>query len=195
MKTRKTSVRTLLLGTAVLGAAVAPGCMGGDAAQTNLEYLPEMIDSVPFDSFSPNPNTHDGKTLMAPPKGAIPRGFVPLHFGPGPEEAARAGRELQNPLPDAPEHTARGQALFKRFCTPCHGAAGAGDGPIVPPFPAPPPLTADHAKKMPDGQMFHVIGYGQGLMPAHGAQIAQQDRWALVRFLRTLQGGGAGGKQ
>ncbi len=176
-----------LLAAGCATALLAAGCDGGDPRQTNLEYLPEMIDSLPYDSFAPNPNTRDGKTLMAPPRGAIPRGFAPLHYGPGPEEAARAGRELTSPLPDAPEHVARGKVLFKRFCTPCHGAAGAGDGPIIPPFPAPPPLMAEHAKKMPDGQLFHVIGFGQGLMPAHGAQIAQADRWALVRFIRSLQ--------
>lgn len=185
-----------LLGAAI--ALAAAGCSGGDPTLPNVEILPEMVDSVPFDAFAANPSTPDGKTLMAPPRGALPRGFSPLHYGPGPEEAARAGRELQNPLPDAKETTARGQVLFKRFCTPCHGASGQGDGPVVPPFPAPPPLSADHAKKMPDGQVFHVIGFGQGLMPAHGAQIAQRDRWAIVRFVRSLQGsaqGAAGGEQ
>ncbi len=176
-------------------AVLAAGCTGEGATQTNLEYLPEMIDSVPYDSFSPNPNTRDGRTLIAPPKGAIPRGFSPLHYGPGPDEAARAGRELADPLPVTAENTSRGQVLFKRFCTPCHGPSGAGDGPVIPAFPAPPPLTADHAKKMPDGQIFHVIGFGQGLMPPHGPQIAQRDRWAIVQFVRSLQGGAPGGKQ
>ncbi len=179
----------------LLAAVFGAGCTGGDPLQTNLEYLPEMIDSVPYDSFSPNPNTRDGKTLIAPAKGSVPRGFAPLHYGPGPDEAARAGRELQSPVPDMPEAIARGKVLFKRFCTPCHGAAGAGDGPIVPAFPTPPPLTAEHARKMPDGQMFHVIGYGQGLMPAHGAQVAQADRWALVRYIRSLQTPAVGGTQ
>lgn len=175
--------------------ALAAGCSGGDPTQTNLELVPEMIDSIPYDSFSPNPVTRDGKTLMAPPKGAVPRGFSPLHFGPGPEEAARAGRELVDPTPDAPARAARGQVLYRRFCSSCHGAAGAGDGPVVPPFPAPPSLALPHAVNMPDGQVFHVITFGQGAMPPHGSQIAQADRWAVVRHVRSLQKGAAGGGQ
>lgn len=181
------------LSAAGLLALLGAGCSSGDPTQTNLEYLPEMIDSVPYDSFSPNPVTRDGKTLIAPAKGSIPRGFTPLHYGPGVDEAARAGRELTSPLPSAPEHVRRGEVLFRRFCTGCHGVGGAGDGPIVPPFPAPPSLTLPRAVNMPDGQMFHVMTFGQGVMPAHRAQIAQPDRWAIVQYVRSLQKGG--GKQ
>ncbi len=121
-----------LLAMGCAAALLATGCDGGDPRQTNLEYLPEMIDSLPYDSFAPNPNTRDGKTLMAPPRGAIPRGFAPLHYGPGPEEAARAGRELTSPLPDAPEHVARGKVLFKRFCTRATARPGQGTAPSSP---------------------------------------------------------------
>ena len=177
------------------GLVFAAGCSGGDPTQTNLEFLPEMVDSIPYDSFSPSPVTRDGKTLMAPPKGAVPRGFSPLHFAPGPEEAARAGRELVNPTPDTPARVARGQVLYRRFCSSCHGASGAGDGPVVPAFPTPPSLTLPHATGMPDGQIFHVVTFGQGLMPAHRQQISQADRWDLVRYVRSLQkGSGGGGK-
>lgn len=171
-----------------LAAACAAACSEGDPTQTNLEYVPEMIDSLPYDSFAPNPVTRDGKTLMAPPKGAVPRGVTPLHYGPGAEEAARAGRELTSPLPSAAEHLRRGELLFKRFCAPCHGASGAGDGPVVPPFPAPPSLTMPHAVNMPDGRIFHVITFGQGSMPPHAGQVPQADRWAVVQYVRSLQG-------
>ena len=30
---------------------------------------------------------------------------------------------------------------------------------------------------MPDGQVFHVITRGSGMMPAYGGQIAPDDRW------------------
>ena len=62
----------------------AAGCDADPAPSTNLEYMPDMVASVAYDSFAPNPVTRDGRTLMAPPAGTIPRGYRPLHFGPGP---------------------------------------------------------------------------------------------------------------
>jgi mono/diheme cytochrome c family protein len=175
----------------LLISLLAAGCAPSDPTRTNLEFVPEMVDSVPFDTFSPNPVTHDGKTLMLPAKGTIPRGFTPFHYGPGPVEAERAGRELSSPVPESPEVLARGEKVFRTFCTPCHGAAGQGDGPVVPRFPQPPSLTAAHAKAMPDGRIFHVITHGQGLMPSHASQIAADDRWRAIHWVRSLQKGGA----
>jgi mono/diheme cytochrome c family protein len=175
----------------VLGAG---GCAEADPTKTNLEILPEMVDSVPYDSFAENPVTRDGKTLLVPVKGTIPRGHTPFHYGSGPEEAARAGRELTNPVPDTPESAARGERVFRTFCTPCHGAGGLGDGPVVPRFPAPPSLVAAHARGLPDGRLFHVISRGQGLMPSHASQIGPEDRWKAVRYLRALQKSAGGGK-
>jgi hypothetical protein len=40
---------------------------------------------------------------------------------------------------------------------------------------------------MPDGQLFATIGNGVRNMPAYGAQIPVQDRWAIVSFVRALQ--------
>jgi mono/diheme cytochrome c family protein len=168
-------------------ALAAAGCAEGDPRTTNLEFVPEMVDAVPFESFSPNPVTRDHKTMLAPPKGSIPRGFRPFHYGAGPAEAARAGREIESPVPASPENVARGEKVYRTFCTPCHGAGGLGDGPVVPRFPAPPSLVAEHARALPDGQLYHVITRGQGLMPPHASQIQPDDRWKAVLYVRSLQ--------
>ena len=172
---------------AMMGLAVLAVACNGSSGQTNYEFIPEMVDSVPYDSFAPNSVTRDGKTLMTPPKGTIPRGFQPTDYGKGPEEAARAGRELTNPMEPTPANLARGDLLFKRFCTPCHGPGGLGDGPVIPRFPQPPSLVAAHAMAMPEGRIFHVISRGQSLMPSHASQIRPEDRWRIVLFVRSLQ--------
>jgi mono/diheme cytochrome c family protein len=178
---RRPAARRLvaLATTLVVGPLVACD-QAGD--RPGPELLPEMARSVPYDSFAPCPVTSDGKTLLAPAPGSVPRGWVPLAYGPGPDEAARAGRELTNPVPDGPEAQARGDKLWGNFCLPCHGPSGEGDGPVIPLFPTPPPLAAGHARRMPDGQLFHVISRGQGVMPPHATQIEPRDRWALVRY-------------
>jgi len=54
-------------------------------------------------------------------------------------------------------------------------------------FPRPPSLTAEHARGLPDGRLFHIISFGQGVMPAYGQQVAQRDRWMIERYVRQLQ--------
>jgi mono/diheme cytochrome c family protein len=163
---------------------------GGDPGKPRTEVLPDMVDSVPYDAFAPNPNTRDGKTLMAPPRGAVPRGPLPFRFGTSKEEAERAGRELTNPYVDEAAVLARGEVIFQTFCYECHGREGKADGPVVPKFPPPPSLLADHARSLRDGQIFHIVTLGQGLMPPHAAQVEPDDRWRVARYIRKLQGGG-----
>lgn len=158
-----------------------------DPTRPRREFVPEMVDSVAYDSFDQNPVTADGKTLMAPAPGSVPRELLPFHYGPGPEEAARAGRELVNPLAADKASLAAGERAYRSFCFPCHGRAGQGDGPVIPRFPAPPSLTAARARELPDGQLFHIISRGQGLMPSHAVQVPAEDRWRLVLFIRALQ--------
>lgn len=172
------------------GAVSLLGC-SQDPTKPNLEFIPDMADAVPYEAFAPNPNTPDGKTLQRPPVGSIARGQRPFHYGPGPEEAARAGREVVSPLQASPEVVALGQQRFATFCAPCHGATGLGDGTVIPKFPAPPSLTAEHAKGLADGQLFHIITHGQGVMPSHASQIQPEDRWRIVHFIRSMQGKGA----
>jgi hypothetical protein len=40
---------------------------------------------------------------------------------------------------------------------------------------------------MRDGQMFHVITYGQKLMPSQASQVRADDRWRLILQVRRLQ--------
>ena len=163
--------------------------MRRDFSRPNLEFLPEMVRSVPYDSFAPNPNFPDGKTLQQPVPGTIPRGILPLHYEATSQDAVRAGEELENP--NSVENQAalqRGDLVFRNFCLPCHGATGKGDGPVIGRgYPPPPSLLSNRAMHMKDGQIFHIITYGQRNMPAHGTQIAQEDRWKVILHIRTLQ--------
>jgi hypothetical protein len=58
------------------------------------------------------------------------------------------------------------------------------------------------AVQMKDGELFHVLTHG-GLrstngwknMPAHAAQLSQEDRWKVILHVRALQRRGAGEKR
>lgn len=160
-----------------------------DPARPNSEFLPEMVRTVRYNAFAPNPNFADGKTLQRPAPGTIPRDMPPLHYQATAQDAIRAGNELRRPLsPNDAGALERGGVLFKSFCQPCHGQSGRGDGLVVSRgFPAPPPLDAEHAVSLKDGQLFHILTYGQGNMASYASQLSREDRWKVILFVRSLQ--------
>jgi len=82
----------------------------------------------------------------------------------------------------------RGAEVFNAFCVSCHGPAGAGDGPVTKRgFPPPPPLTTGKSVQMKDGQLFHILTYGQGSMSSMAAQLDRNGRWDVINFVRGLQ--------
>jgi mono/diheme cytochrome c family protein len=179
----------LFLFVMILASLGLYALLGGSSTQRNFEIMPEMAHSIAYTTFAPNPNFRDGKTLQAPQVGTIPRGRLPIHYGTTPQEAVRAGMELQNPFAQGNGRAReRGAFIYVNYCRMCHGDEGKGDGPL-PPRGIPPPasLLADRTVAMKDGQLFHVVTYGQGNMPAHAAQLSQDDRWQVVLHLRSLQ--------
>lgn len=167
-----------------------------DVSRPNYDFLPEaqMAYSTAYDSFSPNPNFPDGLTLRSPPTGTIARGYLPLfRYQPTSEDAERAGRELKNPFSedqeDYPRRLKRGSEVFDHVCQVCHGPIGEGNGPVTQRgFPLSASLLAERAVRMKDGQMFHVLTYGQGRMPTLAAQLSPEDRWNAILHVRMLQG-------
>lgn len=184
-------IANALLLLALVGLLSLNWVLRSDPAKRNFDFLPNMVQSVPYDSFAANPNFADGKTLREPVPGTIIRGQLPLHYAATPADAVRAGRELINPVARNKAALSRGAVVYANYCETCHGPAGKGDGRVAQRgFPAPPSMLAPKAMQMADGQMFHVLTYGQGNMPSYAAQIERADRWAVVAYVRTLQQAG-----
>lgn len=160
-----------------------------DAAKPNFEFLPQMAHSPRYNAYSANPNFRDGKTLQPPVEGTIARGEMPLHYAATPADALRAGDELVSPVSASnAQARTRGEHVFNNFCTPCHGAGALGNGLVtqrgVPP---PPSLLAVHAVQMKDGQLFHILTYGQNNMASYASQLSRDDRWNVIAYVRSLQ--------
>ncbi len=158
----------------------------------SIDVLPDMLDSIPYDSFTSNPNFADGLTMRPLVEGTVLHGEEPLDYARTPEDAVRAGLELVNPLtPDSSVVLERGQAVYRTFCEVCHGSGGNGDGPVAgrAGYPAPPSFLPAEAKtrSMADGQIFHIITYGGQNMPSYAAEIERGDRWEAILWLRALQ--------
>ncbi len=171
---------------ALVGAYVA---LDADPKVPNWEFLPNMVRSVPADAYAVSPVLPGGHVLQPPPPGTIPRGLPPLPYTAAPEDALRAGRELTNPYTaEDAAVLARGATVYANHCVVCHGATGLGDGPVtlrgVPP---PPSYAAENALGLSDGQMFHILTYGQKNMASYAAQVSREDRWKVILHVRLLQ--------
>jgi mono/diheme cytochrome c family protein len=94
----------------------------------------------------------------------------------------------------------RGRERFNIYCAVCHDRVGNGQGMIVARgFTAPPSFHTDWSrgfklrgtdlklKEAPVGYYFEVISDGFGAMPDYAEQIAPDDRWAIIAYIRALQ--------
>lgn len=97
--------------------------------------------------------------------------------------------------PYAADVIMRGRQVFLENCVVCHGESGHGDGPGAGLLPiAPADLAAPHTEDHTAGDMFWWIGNGMpsGAMPGVGDAIADEDKWALITYIRALSSGYTG---
>ncbi len=87
------------------------------------------------------------------------------------------------------------QAIFMTYCSTCHGPNVDGQGPVGKALnPAPRDFTkGDFKYGGTDQDIFDVISNGAAakggspLMAPWGAVIPEEDRWSLVKFIRSLK--------
>lgn len=176
------------MAAAVLLALGTSGCTEIESAMASVPFLNFMHESPAFDPYeAPRP---------------APANAVPIESPLGDWEPAveatevslRAfGARVPNPLPASDSVLARGQAAYITYCSVCHGPQGHGDGPIVGAGKFPPlvtNLTSPGTVGRSDGYLYAIQKVGRGLMPAYRRMHAS-DRWAVVHYIRQLQGGGA----
>jgi mono/diheme cytochrome c family protein len=154
------------------------------------DYFPDMYYSLAYETNSENPNFTDGTTMRVAVEGTIPRGMVPYPFTKNDADRLMAGILLENPFRASEENIARGGREFRIFCLHCHGELGDGEGNLYKSglyTLKPASLINGKMRSAPDGETYHVITVGQGVMMAHGSQIKPEDRWKIVLYVRKLQ--------
>jgi mono/diheme cytochrome c family protein len=154
------------------------------------DYIPDMVYSQAYDTYSQNPNFKDSMTMRVPVDGTVPIGFTPFRYTVDTISRAKAGRELVNPFLPTDSVLARGKLMFTTFCIGCHGELGKGDGQLFKSglYPLKPrDISAKPTARRPDGQIYHTITLGFGSMMPHGAQVRPEDRWKLILYIRVLQ--------
>ena len=90
----------------------------------------------------------------------------------------------------------RGKERYDIYCAPCHGYDGAGEGMIqrrindgVPMtgWVKPANLLDARIIQQPHGVLFNTISNGKSTMLGYASQIPEQDRWAIILYVRALQ--------
>jgi hypothetical protein len=191
-------ILVFLAGAAATFAII--GLPGHLSRRPPLEVFPDMDRQLklrpekPFD-FLPN-----GLSSQLPPAGTVARSVAvetlsgpvyayqddPLNTG---SVTGTTNFIATSPLPINAVLLQRGREQFNIYCTPCHGGLGDGNG-ILKKIAAMPAVANLHDKRivdMTDGEIFHTITHGKGLMGAYGPLMVVSDRWAVIAYLRALQ--------
>ncbi len=103
---------------------------------------------------------------------------------------------FRSPTAFAATSIVQGAALFPGQCASCHGANGQGNGTLAAHLPVPPAdLTAEHLWMHSDGELFWWLAHGieapeGGLaMPGFADRLSDDDRWALIDYVRAHNAG------
>ena len=106
----------------------------------------------------------------------------------GPWVAPDSEKAKKSPLPSDKKTAEQGEKVAKVNCMSCHGDKGKGNGPAAVALnPKPADWTSLRVQKESDGEIFWKITTGRGPMPSW-RHLSENDRWAVVRYIRTLGG-------
>src|SRR4051812_3831284 len=148
----------------------------------------DMHDQPRYRALEASELFADGRSARPLPAGVVARGHL-NETGPQYTGTDTNGRFLDTmPVALSRHMILRGRERYDIYCSPCHGLNADAQGMVaLRGFRAPPSLHTDRARRMPVGYIFAVITNGFGGMPDYSNQIAAQDRWAVISYLRALQ--------
>ncbi len=135
---------------------------------------PDMADQPRLETYETGAAFNDGLAARPVPDGTVARG-------------QRRPADT-NPLPITQDTLVHGQQQFEVFCAPCHGHNGRGRGVIVQRgFPAPPSFHVPRLRRAADKHFYEVISNGYGAMYPYASRVPEDDRWAIIAYIRSLQ--------
>ena len=106
----------------------------------------------------------------------------------GPWEIPAKYKKMQNPHKGDKSLVSVGKSLYLKHCAACHGKKGLGDGTKAKTLKTyPGDFSSDDFQAKSDGELYYMAIVGRDEMPNYEKKILdEEDRWALINFLRTL---------
>ena len=189
---KRKNITFIMISVLAFGALSSCVSSGDDPG---IEYAPNMYNSEAMEAYTQiNDNSYNdgGMNMRMPVKGTIAVGQLDYAMY---EEGYEASDAWTNPTPASEENLAKGEILYNRFCSHCHGTTGKNDGAVVAKseYPMPPfeGYSADYIKNLSDGKIFHTITFGKNMMGPHGSLLTPEERWKVVHYVRKLSLGDA----
>jgi len=194
----KLSYFFLALALAVVGVVSIAGFRGQHSPKPPIEIFPDMIYQDKVKDQAPSAFFADGNSARAPIPGTVAMEMPAqndywatgkwdeTHWGDG--IPVHEARDSERALRIDAANMARGRERYTISCEVCHGAAGDGKG-----------ITSkyglnsaanyhqDKYRQMSDGEIFNTITNGKGQMLGYGYNVAIDDRWRIVMYIRALQ--------
>ena len=186
-------------GLAILLVSWIPFALVGKARATKsarppVHFVPDMDDQPRYDTQEENRLFADTRAMRPTVEGTVARGSAP------PDDPAATGRLGENwvtwiPVEPGADLLERGRDRYDVYCSHCHGLDGSGQGIVNQraldleegTWTPPTDLRTDLIRERPVGHLFNTITHGIRNMPGHGRQLPEEDRWAIVAYLRALQ--------
>jgi cytochrome c553 len=142
-----------------------------------------MLDQPRLDPQRESSFFADGFGMRLPVPGTVARSHLPYLIRDR-EEA----KVLANPLPRTESVLKEGRQGFMTYCSVCHGVLGDGQGTLTAAYGAKPAnLVAETIRGYTDGEIYHTIMVGKNAMPSYAADLSEDERWAVVHYVRALQ--------
>ena len=172
----KSAARRIAVVAAMAAALALAGC------RADMQDQPKFIPQRGSDFYP------DGRSARPQVENTVARGQLhqDMYYSTGLGPDGKEGNAM--PFPVTMEVLERGQERFNIYCTPCHSRVGNGAGMIVQRGYR--PAGNFHTPRLmaaPLGHFFNVMTNGYGAMPDYRAQVAPQDRWAIVAYIKALQ--------
>lgn len=186
----KSLVKISLGMTAAGFTALALSSCGPRGNKPNVELIQDMMESPAIKAQEYEEGALHNRGMRVPPEGTVPVGFEPYKFK-GDVEGAKSQK---NPLAGRMDEETLmvGQKYYFTQCAVCHGDKAQGGEAAQSSVSSkmalkPPTLINDKVIAWTDGQIYHVITEGQGVMRPYASHIPQQYRWQVVNYIRFLQ--------
>jgi len=104
-------------------------------------------------------------------------------------DVAVAFKQVKNPTTDFDSSIKRGEEMFIKNCSKCHGLNGNGYGVVAHGFTTFPRQlwVWNNTGPETDGYLFWFITNGRSDMPPWGLILSENERWDLINYIKTIK--------